>query len=33
AAEPARAWLVEVWQRLRPLALARVAVPPRIWST
>jgi urease accessory protein len=33
ASEPAKAWLVEVWRRLRPLALARVAMPPRIWST
>jgi urease accessory protein len=31
--EPARAWLGEVWRRMRPLALGRVAVPPRIWST
>jgi len=33
ASEPAKAWLVEVWRRLRPLALAREALPPRIWST
>lgn len=33
ASEPAKAWLTEVWRRLRPLALAREAVPPRIWST
>lgn len=33
ASEPAKAWLTGVWRRLRPLALAREAVPPRIWST
>ncbi|MBK7954432.1 MAG: urease accessory protein UreD [Candidatus Accumulibacter sp.] len=31
--EAARAWLIEVWKQLRPLALGRTAVPPRIWST
>lgn len=29
----ARAWLVELWRRLRPALLGREAVPPRIWST
>ena len=33
ASEPAKEWLLGVWQRLRPLALLRAAVPPRIWST
>ena len=32
-AEVAREWLVAVWKQLRPLALGRAAVPPRIWST
>ena len=32
-AEVARAWLDEVWQQLRPLALGKPAVWPRIWST
>jgi urease accessory protein len=32
-AEAARGWLVEVWKQLRPLALGRAAVAPRIWST
>jgi urease accessory protein len=32
-AEVARAWLSEVWKLLRPLALGRAAVVPRIWST
>lgn len=32
-AEVAREWLCEVWKRLRPAALGRVAVPPRIWCT
>ncbi|MEF8719615.1 MAG: urease accessory protein UreD [Candidatus Accumulibacter necessarius] len=32
-AELARAWLGDVWQLLRPAALGRQAVPPRIWST
>ncbi|WP_300316862.1 urease accessory protein UreD [Accumulibacter sp.] len=32
-AELARAWLSAVWQRLRPAALGRQAVSPRIWST
>ena len=31
--EAAREWLSAVWARLRPVALGRVAVPPRIWST
>ena len=31
--EAARAWLASVWKLLRPAALARPAVPPRIWST
>ena len=31
--EVARAWLSAVWQVLRPAALGRTAVPPRIWST
>ncbi|SBT08030.1 Urease accessory protein UreD [Candidatus Accumulibacter aalborgensis] len=31
--EVARQWLIEVWKVLRPAALGRVAVPPRIWST
>lgn len=31
--ELAREWLVDVWQRLRPMALGREAVRPRIWST
>ncbi|WP_291994154.1 urease accessory protein UreD [Candidatus Accumulibacter sp. ACC003] len=31
--EAARAWLTEVWKQLRPLALGRLAVPPRIWNT
>ena len=29
----ARAWLIELWQLLRPALLGRTAVPPRIWST
>ncbi|MBD9576347.1 urease accessory protein UreD [Pseudomonas sp. PDM23] len=29
----ARAWLIELWRRLRPALLGREAVPPRIWST
>ena len=32
-AEVAREWLVAVWKQLRPLALGRAALPPRIWST
>ena len=32
-AEAARVWLSAVWQQLRPLALGKPAVPPRIWST
>jgi urease accessory protein len=32
-AEGARAWLREVWTQLRPVALGRAAVPPRIWNT
>lgn len=31
--EAARAWLSEVWKRLRPAALGKAAVVPRIWST
>lgn len=31
--EAARAWLGAVWRALRPLALGRAAVPPRIWNT
>lgn len=29
----ARAWLIELWQLLRPRLLGREALPPRIWST
>ena len=29
----ARAWLIALWQLLRPTLLGRTAVPPRIWST
>lgn len=29
----ARAWLIELWRLLRPAALGREAVPPRIWNT
>lgn len=29
----ARAWLIALWQLLRPALLGRAAVPPRIWST
>ena len=29
----ARAWLIALWQLLRPALLGRTAVPPRIWST
>ncbi|MER2515833.1 MAG: urease accessory protein UreD [Candidatus Accumulibacter phosphatis] len=32
-AEAARGWLREVWQQLRPLALGKAAVLPRIWNT
>ncbi|WP_288130137.1 urease accessory protein UreD [Accumulibacter sp.] len=32
-AETARAWLSEVWKCLRPAALGRAAVVPRIWNT
>lgn len=32
-AEAAREWLIEVWKQLRPAALGKPAVPPRIWST
>jgi urease accessory protein len=29
----ARAWLIALWQQLRPALLERDAVPPRIWNT
>lgn len=29
----ARAWLIELWKRLRPALLGREAVTPRIWNT
>ncbi|KPY97801.1 hypothetical protein ALO94_200609 [Pseudomonas syringae pv. spinaceae] len=29
----ARAWLIEIWKRLRPALLGREAVMPRIWNT
>ncbi|WP_417661711.1 urease accessory protein UreD [Pseudomonas sp.] len=29
----ARAWLIQLWQLLRPAVLGREAVPPRIWNT
>ncbi|NBF05597.1 urease accessory protein [Pseudomonas sp. Fl5BN2] len=29
----ARAWLIALWQLLRPTLLGREAVPPRIWNT
>lgn len=29
----ARAWLIEIWKRLRPALLGREAVTPRIWNT
>ena len=29
----ARAWLIALWQQLRPALLEREAVPPRIWNT
>lgn len=29
----ARAWLISLWQILRPALLGRTAVPPRIWNT
>ena len=29
----ARAWLIGLWQLLRPALLGREAVPPRIWNT
>ncbi|MEE5130266.1 urease accessory protein UreD [Pseudomonas alliivorans] len=29
----ARAWLIEVWKKLRPAMLGREAVTPRIWNT
>jgi urease accessory protein len=29
----ARAWLIRLWQLLRPRVLGREALPPRIWST
>ncbi len=29
----ARAWLIEVWKKLRPALLGREAVTPRIWNT
>ncbi|WP_339515808.1 urease accessory protein UreD [Pseudomonas sp. RL_15y_Pfl2_60] len=29
----ARAWLIQLWQLLRPAVLGRKAVPPRIWNT
>jgi len=29
----ARAWLIGLWQLLRPVLLGRDAVPPRIWNT
>lgn len=29
----ARAWLIQLWQLLRPSVLGREALPPRIWST
>lgn len=29
----ARAWLISLWQLLRPALLGRGAVPPRIWAT
>jgi urease accessory protein len=32
-AEAARRWLREVWQQLRPLALGKPPVLPRIWNT
>lgn len=31
--EMAREWLSELWKLLRPAALGRPAVPPRIWTT
>jgi urease accessory protein len=31
--EAARAWLSAVWMLLRPAAIGRAAVAPRIWST
>lgn len=32
-AELARAWLSDIWKLLRPAAIGRAAVAPRIWST
>ncbi|GAB4512226.1 MAG: urease accessory protein UreD [Haliangiales bacterium] len=32
-AEHARAVLIRLWARLRPLIVGRAAVPPRIWAT
>ncbi len=29
----ARAWLIQIWKRLRPALLGREAVTPRIWNT
>lgn len=29
----ARAWLIDLWRRLRPALLGREALPPRIWNT
>ncbi|MNJ64209.1 Urease accessory protein UreD [compost metagenome] len=29
----ARAWLIDLWQLLRPALLDRAALPPRIWNT
>lgn len=29
----ARAWMIALWQLLRPALLGREALPPRIWST
>lgn len=29
----ARDWLIDLWHLLRPAALGRPAIPPRIWST
>jgi urease accessory protein len=29
----ARAWMIELWKRLRPALLGREALAPRIWST
>lgn len=33
ACEPGRAWMVKLWQVLRPALLGRGAVVPRIWNT